>query len=147
MEVEWLILADAAQIAGGKLYLMGGGWDQINVNKFPHPQNMAIAVSFKVPWTETNLKHNFKIEIVGGDGGIITSVPGQFEVGRPAGLPPGQDQRAQMVVNVAWTIEWNGSYVIVAHIDGEEDRRFPFNVVPGPISQLEQQGQAPPPND
>ena len=70
MEIEWLILADAAQITGGKLYLMGGGWDQINVDTLPHPQNMAIAVSFRVPWTETNLKHNFKIEIVGGDGGM-----------------------------------------------------------------------------
>ncbi len=144
MEVEWLILSDAAQVTGGKLYLLGGGWDQVNVNKFPHPQNMAIAVSFKVPWTETNLKHNFEIEIAGGDGGTITSVPGQFEVGRPPGLPPGQDQRAQIVVNVAWTIEAKGSYVIVARINGDEGRRFPFNVVPGPMAQMGQQGQAPP---
>ena len=27
MEIEWLILADSAQIVGNKLYLLGGGWD------------------------------------------------------------------------------------------------------------------------
>ena len=32
MEVEWLILADSAQVIGNKLYLLGGGWDQLAVN-------------------------------------------------------------------------------------------------------------------
>ena len=105
---------------------------------------MAIAVSFKVPWTETNQKHSFELEVQGGEGKTITSVPGQFEVGRPPGLPPGQDQRAQIVVNVSWTIEATGSYVIIARLNGEEGRRFPFNVVPGPMAQMGQQGQAPP---
>ena len=30
--IEWLILADAAEVVGGKLYLMGGGWDRLTVN-------------------------------------------------------------------------------------------------------------------
>jgi len=39
MEVEWLILADAAQVVGNKLYLMGGGWDKLTINNvFPADQ-------------------------------------------------------------------------------------------------------------
>ena len=44
MEIEWLILADAAQVTGNKLYLLGGGWDRLNVNRdFPVNQHCAIA--------------------------------------------------------------------------------------------------------
>ena len=134
MDVEWLILADAAQVTGGKLYVMGGGWDRVVANKFPFPQNMSIALSFRVPWTQTNEKHSFEVEIADMDGGTIAKVPGQFEVGRPAGASPGQDQRAQFAVNINWTISKAGGYVVVARLDGEEERRFPFNVVAGPTS-------------
>ena len=74
MDVEWLILADAAQVTGGKLYLIGGGWDKVTANKFPHPQSMSIAVSFRVPWTETNERHSFEVEIAGADGEAIAKV-------------------------------------------------------------------------
>ena len=131
MEVEWLILADSAQVTGGKLFLLGGGWDRVTANSFPFAHNMSIAVSFRVPWNQTNEQHSFEIEIANGDGGTITTVPGQFEVGRPSGLPAGQDQRAQFAVNMNWTINEAGSYVIIARLDGEEGGRFPFNVVPG----------------
>ena len=134
MDVEWLILADAAQVTGGKLYLIGGGWDKVTANKFPHPQSMSIAVSFRVPWTETNERHSFEVEIAGADGEAIAKVPGQFEVGRPPGTPPGQDQRAQFAVNVNWSINKPGGYVVVARVDGQEGRRFPFNVVAGPMA-------------
>jgi hypothetical protein len=133
MEVEWLILADAAQVVGNKLYLMGGGWDRITVNKEPPvPHSMAVAVSFRVAWNETNQRHSFQIEVATGDGQSIGRVDGHFEVGRPAGLPPGQDQRTQIAVNVNWRINQLGTYVVVARIDGQEGRRFPFNVVAGP---------------
>ena len=131
MEVEWLILADAAQVAGGKLFLLGGGWDQLTVNKLGQDQSMAVAVSFRVPWTRTNEKHSFEIELAKADGSTITSVPGQFEVGRPPGIPPGQDQRAQIVVNIHWKIGETGGYAVVASVDGQ-GQSFPFSVLPGP---------------
>ena len=134
MEVEWLILADAAEATGGKLYLIGGGWDQLTVQKFPFQQSMAIAVSFRVPWNQTNEKHSFEIEVANADGGSIARVPGQFEVGRRPGIPVGQDQRAQFVVNVNWAIKDAGGYVVICRLDGEERRRFPFNVVASPAA-------------
>ena len=61
MEIEWLILAEAAQVVGQKLYLLGGGWDRLSIAKTPMYYNMAVAASFKVPWNETNVKHSFEI--------------------------------------------------------------------------------------
>ena len=137
MDVEWLILADAAEVTGGKLYLIGGGWNQITVQRFPFQQGMSIAVSFRVPWNQTNEKHSFEIDVADVDGASIARVPGEFEVGRRAGIPAGQDQRAQFVVNVNWTIKKAGGYVVVCRLYGRERRRFPFNVVAAPQASVQ----------
>ena len=98
MEVEWLMLADSAQVVGSKLYLLGGGWDVLAVHKdFPFGQQLAIALAVKVPWNETNQRHNFEIEVLSEDQQTeepksIAKMGGQFEVGRPTGIPVGQDQ-------------------------------------------------------
>ena len=133
MDVEWLILADAAQVVGQKLYLLGGGYDRISLPKEPPaPHSMAVAVSFRVPWNETNRKHDFQIEVLDGDGANIAAVNGQLEVGRPPGLSPGQDQRSQVAVNMAWNVQKLGSYEVVARITDSEARHFPFYVIAAP---------------
>ena len=141
LDVEWLILADAAQINGNKLFLLGGGWNQLAINSRPASHHMAVAVSFRVPWSETNRKHSFEVQIADGDGKTLGRVPGQFEVGRPPGLPPGSPQRGQIAVDMTLQLETLGSYMITAAIDGREGRSFPFYVIPGPALAAEMQGE------
>ena len=88
MDVEWLIIADAAQVVGGKLYLLGGGYDRVTLPKQPPaPHNMAVAVAFRVSWIETNVKHDFELEILDGDGN--QDRPGERPVrGRPTSRNP-----------------------------------------------------------
>ncbi len=132
MEVEWLILADSAEVLGNKLYLLGGGWDRININTpLPAEHPAAIAVSVKVPWNETNQRHTLQLEILTDDGSSLGKIDGQFEVGRPPGITPGQEQRIQLALKLAVKITGFGGYFIVARIDGQESRRISFNVVPG----------------
>jgi hypothetical protein len=141
MNVEWLILADAAQIVGGKLYLMGGGWDVLTVNSpYPVHHRCAIAASFRIPWNETNQRNNVEVVVATEDGRELGNVRAQMEVGRPAGLPPGSDQRAQLAAEMALQFQGPGIYVIVARIEGEEAARYPFRVVAGSGSR-----PAPPP--
>ena len=129
MDVEWLIVADAAQVVGGKLYLLGGGYDRVTLQKEPPvPHSMAVAVAFRVPWNDTNVRHDFEVEILDGDGHRIVNGKGQFEVGRAPGITPGQDQRTQLAMNFGWKVEKLGSYEAVARVKGAE-RRFPFHVV------------------
>lgn len=133
MQVEWLILADAAQIAGGKLFLLGGGWDVLHVNTaFPVRQRCAVAAAFRVPWNETNQPHSIEIEVLDEDGRSLLKSGGQIEVGRPPGLPPGLDQRAQLALDFELVFERPGTYVLVARVEDEEGQRVPFRVVAGP---------------
>ena len=133
MDVEWLILADAAQVTSHKLYLLGGGWDRLTIARpLPVTHQMAVAAAFRVSWNETNHKHDFEIEVADADGLTVIKLGGQFEVGRPPGITPGQDQRTQIALNMGLPLKRLGTYVVVARLDGEEQRSFPFNVVAHP---------------
>jgi len=132
MKLEWLILADSAQVIGNKLYLLGGGWDRLTINRsFPAQHPMAVALSFRVPWNETNKKHSFEIEILTGDGKEIAKIGGQIEVGRPPGIPPGQDQRTQTALTVGLPIENPGTYEVIARVEGKVEETTIFNVIAG----------------
>ena len=130
MEVEWLILADSAEVIGNKLYLLGGGWDRITINKeFPVPHPMAVALSFKIPWNETNESHKFGVAILTEEGAQIAQFGGDLEIGRPPGIPPGQDQRMQAAVNMSLKLDGPGTFSVIASIDGVDGPRTVFNVV------------------
>jgi hypothetical protein len=140
MDVEWLILADAAQVVGAKLYLMGGGWDMLTVNRaFPVDQRCALALSILVPWNETNQKHSFEVEIISEDKATeepksLIKVGGQFEVGRPPGIRPGQEQRFQLAVDMNLRIETAGTKTVIARIEGQVMRRLEFTVLSVPMN-------------
>jgi hypothetical protein len=135
VEVEWLILADAAQVIGNKLYLLGGGWDRLNAPRgLPIQQHISIAVSVKVAWNETNQRHDLEVEVLGEDVKTeepksLVKVNGQFEVGRPPGITVGQDQRIQLAIDVMLTIDSPGTKTAVARIDGVECKQVEFVVI------------------
>ena len=61
----------------------------------------------------------------------LVKLGGQFEVGRPTGIPPGQSQRIQLAIDMNLKLDAPGTKVVVARIEGQELRRIHFNVVPG----------------
>jgi hypothetical protein len=134
VEIEWLILADSAQVVGNKLYLLGGGWDRIPLNK-DVPQHFAIAIAVKVPWGETNKRHTFELEVLSEDQNTeevksLAKMGGQFEVGRPVGIPAGRDQRIQLAIEMGLKIDHPGTKKVVASIDGAVPKELLFDVVP-----------------
>src|SRR6266536_1252452 len=86
-----MMLADAAQVADGKLYILGGGWSVTG----PGPSVFAIALKIEVPWDQTNQRHHFALRLLDQDAqaAMIAGatdplvIEGEFEVGRPAGIP------------------------------------------------------------
>ncbi len=139
MDIEWLILADSAQVIGNKLYLLGGGWDHLTVNApFPIEQRCAVALSVKVAWNETNQKHSFEIEIISEDKSTeepksMMKAGGQFELGRPPGILPGQEQRFQIAIDMGLKIEGAGTKTIITRVEGQEMRRLSFYVHANPM--------------
>jgi hypothetical protein len=59
-----MMLADAAQAVGGKLYILGGGWSITGPD--PHPS--AIALYIKVPWDEADEPQSLLLELVDRSG-------------------------------------------------------------------------------
>lgn len=131
MELEWLILADSAEVLNNKLYLLGGGWDVLRVRgEFPHERRCAIAVSVCVPWADTNQPHEVEVTVLDQDGNPIGArFTAQFEVGRPPGLPAGSDQRFQFALTTNLKLTAAGTYVVEARIAGSDAKKIHFHVV------------------
>src|SRR5439155_10839618 len=63
-----MLLCDAAQVADGKLYVLGGGWSITG----PDPAPSAIAVKIEVGWHEADESHHWELFLVDADGREVT---------------------------------------------------------------------------
>jgi hypothetical protein len=133
-----LILCDFAEVSEGRLFILGGGWD---IKGAGTP--MGVGVLIRVPWTETNKKHSWRLWLAEADGQPVTTptplgpqaveVPGEFEVGRPAGTPEGWEISVAVAVNVGpIPLQANAQFAWKLEIDGEpnEDWHLPFRTAP-----------------
>jgi hypothetical protein len=136
-----MLLADFAQVADGKLIVIGGGWSLTG----PEPTPFGIAILVHVPWDQANRRHTLRLELVDADGQpVMFPVDGEeeerqivflddveFEVGRPAGIKPGTPLELPLAVNSGpLALEPGGRYEWRLTIDGEgdEDWRLAFSV-------------------
>jgi hypothetical protein len=132
VSVDFLILADAAQVQGDKLYMLGGGWTLIWAKEFPATHHFAVAAGILVPWLETNTRHQFRIQLRTEQGAALGDVGGQFEKGRPAGLPAGTTQRVLVATSLAVRLERACEAVAELSIDGTLAKAVPFRVAQRP---------------
>jgi hypothetical protein len=137
-----MFLADRAEAISGKLYVMGGAWDRLQVPELPGPLPVpiSVAVVITVPWSLTNRQFTFSLELVDVDNapvqisdeeeeGGLFSIP--FEVGRPPGLREGRPQKNVLSVMIGPGLEFEreGTYSFRGLIDGEELNRATFDLV------------------
>jgi hypothetical protein len=102
MNVTAAMLADAAVVQGGKLYIHGGGWDSIWVETLPatHP-TMALAWILRIEYSEALEEIALVVEMLDEDD--TTSGP-RLDVGLTAGHPPGSRRGAPIFVPLQWTL-------------------------------------------
>jgi len=131
LSFEYVMLCDSAQVVGAKLYVLGGGWDRIQLGQFPATLPVAIAVGVRVQWTETNRRHRLVIRGLSADADReLFKAEGEFEVGRPPGTPHGMSQLFQVAMNVPLQLPEPGSYTVEATIDeGAAVHSLPFLAV------------------
>jgi hypothetical protein len=136
-----MFLADRAEAINGKLYVMGGAWDTLQVPELPGPLPVpiSVAVVISVPWSLTNREFTFSLELVDVDNAPVQigedetdglfSIP--FEVGRPPGLREGRPQKnvLSLTIGPGLAFEKPGTYSFRGLIDGEELNRATFDLV------------------
>ena len=136
MNLDVLLVADRAEAVNGKLYLMGGGWDRITLPQYPGPANFDVALGVLVGYTETNVRHDFALTMEDDDNQVVLGpVSGQFELGRPPGIKPAQDQRFMVAVRGPFPLPGPGCYHWVATLDGVRAGRTTFwaDEMPGTV--------------
>jgi hypothetical protein len=120
LQIDFVILADSAQVIGNKLYMLGGGWNLYRAQSYPVNAPFAVAIGVLVPWSETNRRHRFEFVIKASEGMELGKGAGEFEVGREVGIRAGMKQRFTLAVNGQMRLEAPGTYEITVTIPGEE---------------------------
>lgn len=129
-----MLLCDAAESIGGKLYILGGGWSQVQPPPGV-PLNMALAIKLSIPWDQTNRPIGVRAVLLNEDGQPVAfpggplAAEGEFEIGRPPGWKPGTPLDAPFVMNFAGVDLGPGGYVWEFEVDGAVKARAPFRVL------------------
>ena len=119
-----LMLADAAQVAGGKLYVLGGGWSVLYA-----PASFAIALKIEVPWTQGEDTHELRMELLDEDGQVVLgledkpliTIESTFRTGVPDGIKPGTPIDAVAAFPIPPLQLQPGRYEWRLTIDGQGD--------------------------
>jgi hypothetical protein len=141
IETEWIILADYAEVINGKVYMTGGGWNNLTLQQLPAEHAFGVAVAFSIPWEACNERHPIKILIVGPDGEQLANVEGEVEVGRPPGILVGSAQRVPLAFNARAEFAALGTFVIKTYVHDELSKEARFNVLEGRPGLANEWGQ------
>ncbi len=134
-----MLLADSAQVADSKLFILGGGITVIPATPAP----LAIAAKIDVPWDRAEVLHDWKLELLDADGMpvLINDLPvlvqGQFQVNRVDDLQPGSPLPMPLAVNFSGLALPPGqrfAWRLVINDDTEPDWQVSFTVAgPPPV--------------
>jgi hypothetical protein len=134
-----MLLCDYAQMAEGKLYILGGGISIMG----PDPTPFAVAVKADVAWHEAGVEHHWVLHLEDADGRPVmletpdgsqpVEIRNDFMVPKPVMVPEGTS--ADWVLPVQFMplpLPPGNRYILRLTIDGEshEDWALSFTVRP-----------------
>jgi hypothetical protein len=100
-----LMLADAVQVADGKLFILGGGWTLTG----PQPTPAGIAIKIEVSPPEFDRSHHWELFLEDADGQLVMidtpegpqsiEVRGDFSATTPTDALPGTSVVVPMAIN------------------------------------------------
>lgn len=136
MRLTSAMLADAAQVSGGKLYVLGGAFDTITARSFPVLyRSIAVVLVAEVGPADRNRDLPLRITLLDEDGADMgVESQGNLRVGAPSSLPAGASNIVPLVGafgNVRFPKP--GGYVFIVEHEGEELARIPFRVRAAPL--------------
>ena len=134
MDIDYLLLADAAMAVQGKHYLLGAGWDTVFAPSFPasYP-SFGVALRVRATGSEERRAYDLEVDVVDATGRSILPVP-------PGPLRSAVDVRqADRLICMAFTLigiafPSSGTYAVVARLEGGVEFSTPFTVEAAPGS-------------
>lgn len=135
MRLTSAMLADAAQVTSGKLYVLGGAFDTITARSFPVVyRSLAVVLVAEVGPADRNRDLALRIALFDEDGRDMgVESHGNLRVGAPAAIPAGAPTTVPLVGafgNIRFPAP--GGYVFVVEHDGAELARIPFRLRQAP---------------
>ena len=131
MEVDFAFLADAAEVANGKLHLVGGAFDTIWTQQVPlrYPK-LSLALRLLFSAAELDRTHKIEIRIRHEDGKIIVSpIGGDLSISKNPNLPKGWRQGFLTVMNFSdLTFPAFGDYSFELVVDNRNDKSIPLRI-------------------
>lgn len=132
MRLTTAMLADAAQVQGGKLFVLGGGFDTISARTIPvvH-RSLTLAMVAEVDPDERHRDLEIHIQLMDEDGNALdVEAKGKLRVGAPPNLPPGSASIVP-IVSPFYNIRFPEAkgYAFVIGFEDEELARVRFRVV------------------
>lgn len=131
MRLTVAMLADSAQVAGGKLYVLGGAFDTIHARSFPAlVRSLSVVLVTEVEPGERNRDLRISIRLLDEDGVALgIESQGMMRVGAPSSLPAGASSLVPLVGSfLGLRFPKPGGYVFIIEHDGGELGRLPFRV-------------------
>ncbi len=135
MRLTSAMLADAAQVQAGKLFVLGGGFDTISVRSVPAVhRSLTLAMVAEIDPDERQRDLELMIRLIDEDGTSVgVEAKGRLRVGAPPNLPPGSSSVVPIVSpfhNI--TFPDAKGYAFVVSLNDAELARITFRVVQVP---------------
>jgi hypothetical protein len=137
-----MMLCDAAQAVGGKLFILGGGWTHLWSPPGQPLPPMALAIRINIPWSMTNEPIPVRMYLITAEGEAVDVGQGPIqalanvEVGRPAGLRRGTPLVAVLALNAGQLPLEPGGYVWELAVNDKVLAREPFETMKQPLPQF-----------
>jgi hypothetical protein len=131
MRLTVAMLADSAQVAGGKLFILGGAFDTINARAFPAlVRGLSVVLVAEIEPADRDRDLPIAIRLLDEDGAALgVQSQGMMRVRAPASLPAGASSLVPLVVAfVGVRFPKAGGYVFIIEHEGRELSRIPFRV-------------------
>ena len=127
MQIDVFLLADHVQLSEGKLYVSGGGWNRLTVERVPLRRRVGLAIGLRIDSDEAGTRHSFRIDMQ-TPGDLIGLGQGQFETERFEG----PSQIFLLAIDADLPIAFEGIHEVILSADGNEMKRTGFQVAVSP---------------
>jgi hypothetical protein len=130
-----VLLCDSAQVMGGKLYILGGGWSYFWLAAEGMPIGFVLGIDLILPWEFANRHMKLAVALLDEDGEPVTNdadqpirIEGEVVAGRAPTARAGTDIHIPLTLPFGPLTLGPGGYVCALTIDGEPVNKATFQV-------------------